>query len=604
MTEVHSCKDSTHEYNLYVIDDETLYRLAYAANPEEAKYVLGSSIINVKMNAILTLLENNSAKGGITENGHGSFTHWGTIYRLLYSDDLNTLKSIFAGHTFISYYNINQELPNYSLAISYNLLGLDPITTDTVSVGNGYHLINGLLAMNNTPYIQNERILQEFTLLNPNNLNLKKTGYHLTSKSEWITNDSHTFSCSTTITAKDIDPLVGLNNRSITMYANWQANQYSVTYNSNGGTGTVVKTDFYYDEKKTLRKNTFVRSGYKLKKNAEWNTKSDGSGTSYSSSETVSNLTDKNGETLVLYANWEPNVYTITVHKSNGIGGTDTFYEKYGVGYFSDKSCTNSINSILIPTLTGHTFHGYFQSMLGENTNIVNGSGHLLVSNTHFMEDTTIYAYFTPNKYSITFNKQGGHSDIGTNHATAVYNEYFPQAQCSIKEGYTFKGYYTQEHGNGLQHYNEHMASSGVYPYTNNITLFAHWVDETHPNVTLDTNYTSWTNQPIHLIAKASDKGVGLKSLTLYRIMENGTLSEITSNTNCNGVSSANLSYANPTEGIVRYKAVAIDMNNLSSEVYQTVYYDITPPRGEILNHSLNTTSFFFELNVTDVKVK
>ena len=604
MTEVHSCKDSTHEYNLYVIDDETLYRLAYAANSEEAKYVLDASIINVEMNAILTLLENNAVQGGIKENDHGGFTQWGKVYRLLHNDDLNTLKDIFTGHKFKSYYNINQELPNYSLSISYNLLGLNSVTPDTVSVGSGYDLMDGLLALNNTTYIQKERILQEFTLLNPNNLKLNRKGYHIKTGLEWITKDQHIFSHSTTHIAKDIDPLVGLSDRTVTMYANWQANQYSVTYHSNGGTGSVVPTDFYYDEKKTLRQNTFIRPGYKLKKNAEWNTKKDGTGTSYSSSEIVSNLTDKNGETLVLYANWEPEVYTITLYKSNGTDGTDVFYEQYAVGYFSDKNCTNPIRSISIPNLKGHSFHGYFHNILGKYTHIINENGNFLVDNTYFSDNTTIYAYFTANKYTITFNKQGGRSDIGTDNATVIYNEYFPQAQSSIKEGYTFKGYYTQEHGNGLQHYNEHMASSGIYPYTNNITLFAHWIDETCPDITLDTNYKSWTNHPITLVAKASDKGVGLKSLILYQIDENGNLLEVSSNTNCNGVSATSLSFQNPTEGVARYKAIATDMNNLISEAYQTVYYDITPPRGEIINKSLNANSLFFELNVTDVKVR
>jgi len=184
------------------------------------------------------------------------------------------------------------------------------------------------------------------------------------------------------------------------------------------------------------------------------------------------------------------------------------------------------------------------------------------------------------------------------------YREYFPKANPPVRDEYTFKGYYTEKEGKGIKHYNEYMASSGIYPYTSDITLYAHWVDETAPKVTLSVNFTSWTNQPIHLTANATDKGAGLKSLSIYRIAENGTLTSVASNSNCNGASSATLTFTNPTEGIIRYKAVAVDRNNQTSESYQTVYYDITPPRGEIIKKTINGASVFFELNVTDVHVK
>lgn len=604
MTEVHSYKDETHEYILYVIDDETLYDLARAANASEAEQVLNASVINVEMNAILTTIEGDSVHGGMKEDGSGGFTCWGDIYRLVLSDDLKALKDIFTGHEFKSYKKIFEDLPNYLLSIRYNLQGLRSTSSTTATVGNGYSVLNSYLAIDDVTYIQSQRVLQQMTLVNPTDIKLKKTGYHLEDGQEWITADSRIFTPSTAYMPKIIEPLVGTQDKGVTMYANWQPNRYTVDYHANGGTGSVLPTDFHYDKEETLRENTFVRPGYKLKPGAEWNTKKDGSGKSYSASELVSNLTDKDGKTITLYANWEPEVYEITLDKQGGSGGTDVIYEKYGVGYFSDKKCTKAIASVSIPSLKGHAFEGYYREILGKSTHIIDANGKILEDNKYFKEDMTIYAYFTADTYTITFDKQGGRSDIGTDTAIATYDEYFPKADRSVKEGYTFKGYYTQKDGKGIQHYNEHMASSGIYPYTSDITLYACWVDETCPDVTLSVTFKSWTNQPVHLNAKASDKGVGLKSLIIYRIAEDGTLTAVAANTNCNGASTAILSYTNPTEGIIRYKAVATDRNNQTAECYQVVYYDITPPRGEVTQKIINGTSVFFEVNVTDVHVK
>ncbi|MBQ6843306.1 MAG: InlB B-repeat-containing protein [Agathobacter sp.] len=604
MTEVHKCQDSTHEYILYVINDETLYGLARKANPTEAEQVLNASVIKVKINAIMTTIEGDTVRGGITEDGSGGFTYWGTIYRLVNSDDLKSLKNIFTGHTFESYKNILEKLDNHLLSLRYNLQGLRSTSSTTATVENGFSIMDEYLAVNDTLYIQSSRILQQMTLVNPADIKLKKTGYHLEDGQEWITADSRVFTPATIYMPKTIEPLVGTQNKGVTMYANWQPNRYTVNYDANGGTGSVLPTDFYYDREETLRENTFVRLGYKLKPEAEWNTKKDGSGKSYGAGGIVSNLTDKDGKTITLYANWEPEVYTITLDKQTGSGGTDVIYEKYGVGYFSDKKCTKAITSVTLPALKGHTCEGYYRNILGKSTHIINKKGKILTDSTYFKEDMTIYAYFTADTYTITFDKQGGRSDIGTDTATATYNEYFPKADRSIKDGYTFKGYYTEWYGKGIQHYNEYMASSGIYPYTSDITLYAHWVDETAPKVTLSVNFTSWTNQPIELTARASDQGVGLKSLIIYHIAEDGTLTAVASNSNCNGASSATLTFTNPTEGIIRYKAIATDRNNQTSESYQTVYYDITPPRGEIIKKTINGTSVFFELNVTDVHVK
>ena len=103
------------------------------------------------------------------------------------------------------------------------------------------------------------------------------------------------------------------------MLANWKPNSYTIQYHANGGVGTVAATTATYDSSVLLRENTFTRVGYKQGTYA-WNTKPDGTGTSYSSGQLVKNLIEQDGGVLNLYAVWEPEEYTIYTHKNNGTG--------------------------------------------------------------------------------------------------------------------------------------------------------------------------------------------------------------------------------------------------------------------------------------------
>ena len=103
----------------------------------------------------------------------------------------------------------------------------------------------------------------------------------------------------------------------ITLYARWTPNKYTVEFNVNGGTGYMVNQEFNYDTEANLSKNIFTRTGYTF---TGWNTKSDGSGTTFIDELSVKNLTSKNNEVITLYANWTPNKYTIKFNANGGTG--------------------------------------------------------------------------------------------------------------------------------------------------------------------------------------------------------------------------------------------------------------------------------------------
>ncbi|MBO7324047.1 MAG: InlB B-repeat-containing protein, partial [Bacteroidales bacterium] len=75
--------------------------------------------------------------------------------------------------------------------------------------------------------------------------------------------------------------------------------KYNLSFNANGGSGTMSAQTFEAGVSQALAANTFTRSGYYF---AGWNTAPDGSGTSYTDGQEIT-LT----EDITLYAQWDLN---------------------------------------------------------------------------------------------------------------------------------------------------------------------------------------------------------------------------------------------------------------------------------------------------------
>ena len=120
--------------------------------------------------------------------------------------------------------------------------------------------------------------------------------------------------------------LVSQENGSITLYAQWKANMYTIHYDANGGTGTTSSSTHTYDTSKALTSNGFTRQGWTF---TGWNTKADGTGTTYANTASVKNLSEANGATITLYAQWKANTYTVCYDANGGIGTTSSSTHTY-----------------------------------------------------------------------------------------------------------------------------------------------------------------------------------------------------------------------------------------------------------------------------------
>ena len=103
----------------------------------------------------------------------------------------------------------------------------------------------------------------------------------------------------------------------------------------------------------TLSENQFSRAGHTF---TGWNTKADGTGTTYADKAAVKNLSSTNGATVTLYAQWSPVTYTVTIDPDEGIwdheGSEYTDLHSLSLEYGSSITISD-------PYKDGYTFMGW-----------------------------------------------------------------------------------------------------------------------------------------------------------------------------------------------------------------------------------------------------
>lgn len=93
------------------------------------------------------------------------------------------------------------------------------------------------------------------------------------------------------------------------LYADWIPHSYWVNYDPNGGEGNMPATYRTFDDGRSLAKNTFVNKPDPEDLSLErifcgWNTQADGSGRAFGDEDTQ-NVTDEDGVTVTLFAQWD-----------------------------------------------------------------------------------------------------------------------------------------------------------------------------------------------------------------------------------------------------------------------------------------------------------
>ena len=149
----------------------------------------------------------------------------------------------------------------------------------------------------------------------------------------------------------------------------------SITFNANGGTGKMAPETEPYDATAALTPNAFTYVGYMF---AGWNTKANGSGTTF----TDSALAKFNGN-ATLYAQWTVGSATTATVTFNANGGTGSMAPETETLDVSTAVTTNAF------TRTGYTFSGWNTAPNGSGTSY---AGDAVYS---FGASITLYAQWT-----------------------------------------------------------------------------------------------------------------------------------------------------------------------------------------------------------------
>ena len=297
-----------------------------------------------------------------------------------------------------------------------------------------------------------------------------RTGYSVTG---WQT-EAGTFTAGSGTSAAgtqyEITDTYLIQNLPETLYAVWEPNNVTVTFNANGGSGSATQSALY-DNNITLRNGSgFSRTGYYIEK---WQTLpgtfTAGVGTSAAGIQYNFGTTDfvQNFATP-LYAVWKPNSVTITFN-ANGGSGSATQSALYD-------------NGIMLRGSAGFSRTGYYvarwQSQQGSFSTISGTSAagtQYEIGETDLVQNfpTTLYAVWKPITYTFVFNANGGSGYMSNSVHTYGNGKNLPIGTFE-RYGYKFEGWSTTSSG-GVS------LSDGQYIYnyttTNNriINLYAVW---------------------------------------------------------------------------------------------------------------------------------
>lgn len=217
-----------------------------------------------------------------------------------------------------------------------------------------------------------------------------------------------------------------------TLYAQWKAASYKLTFDSCGGSAVEAMTGTSEAPIKDLP--TPEREGYEF---AGWFTAAEGG-------EQVTTITL--AEDTTLYAQWKANGYTLTFDSQGG-SAVDAML----------GDVEKTLTDFPAPEKEGYKFLGWFDAAEG-GTQIVS---------TVLKADTTLYAHWEAISYRLNFSSQGGNvveSMTGTVEDTLTN---FPTPE---KAGYAFEGWFTKAEGG------EQVTSMKLKEDT---TLYAHWKKST-----------------------------------------------------------------------------------------------------------------------------
>jgi len=231
-----------------------------------------------------------------------------------------------------------------------------------------------------------------------------------------------------------------------TLYAQWTR---SVTFDSQGG--SAISGTTYVDGGTIADPGTPVRSGYTF--NGWFENSSLGTAVTFP-------YTPSGSGDITLYAQWTGDSHTVTFDSNGGSSVADGSYTTGG-----------SLSEPAPPVRSGYTFGGW--ALTDGGSALTWTTGVYLPSGA---SDFTLYALWTVNRYTVTFDANGGSgapADVSATYGSAVT---IPGGPTTAKAGHVFAGWSS--------------TSSGAAQYTEGTRT---WATDFGDNGATGTLYAAWT---------------------------------------------------------------------------------------------------------------
>lgn len=255
--------------------------------------------------------------------------------------------------------------------------------------------------------------------------------------------------------------------QNVTFKAKWTAKTYTVTFDSNGGSGTVNAVSAVYGDKIILPENTFtVPDGYKRTDGWEYN------GTKYSAGDDISELVFASSGTIEFKALYLLSDYRITF----SVLGTE--YASYPI---NENETLSAENLAEIEKITKeHLPTGYKAISWYSNENAVN------LSTLTVNENTVLDGKPVPISYTVKFDSNGYEGTAPEAIVCEYDAEYTVPENTLTKKYYKATGWNTDASGIGTKY----SAGDSFYNLTaedgKEITLYAILEEDLNADVTIN----------------------------------------------------------------------------------------------------------------------
>ena len=208
-----------------------------------------------------------------------------------------------------------------------------------------------------------------------------------------------------------------------TYYAIWVADTFTVTFDANGGTGSIPGLLFTAGVAKALTSNTtqITRTGFTF---GGWSTNADGTGTSYTNAQSITLYAG-----VILYAKWTANTYTVYFGSNTATGPATMANQTFSAGTPFNLSAN-------VWYKTGYDFIGWSATAGTQSVLYTDKQSVTLYANTN------IYAQWQAAVYQVTYNNNGGNGQASIasqnyTYGTAAITS-FATVGAMTRTGYTF----------------------------------------------------------------------------------------------------------------------------------------------------------------------